>query len=795
MVVYLPDDMHFVCNAVVRLRSRCLWIKHNETLKGVIVGTYDLGCLFGALATIWVGERIGRKRSIILGTVIMLTGAFLQTLANDVAVMVADRIVSGLGNGMNTATAPVWAAEASKTANRGKAGITLMVINIVGLAISCWMTYVFSFVTSEFAWRFPLGFQTFFGAVILAFAYWLPESPRWLMSKHREREAMTIMAALEGIDATRTSGSVMEEFNMIKLSIASEQSRDVKRRTMPKWRLLLGVGAQGMQQLTGINIICYYLPYVLVESVGQDSATARLVAAVNALSYLGATLIGLRFIDKWGRRRLMYLGATGQCLCWLSITVLLFYADKSAVELRGSARDKAESFAQRSHKTKFLFNVFFGAGWQGVSWLYPTEINSTQNRILGMSLGVATNWAINFAVVFVTPIGIAKLKAQFYIIWTICNLLIVPTIYLFYPETSGRSLEAIDTLFENNNTIWAAFNPDMYKMKPISRVSSDEGTDTENGNAAYLTNIINPQADAFRKEDTSPFGNLSGFQREGGRIAALFKYGTATAIEQYREIFTEAIELSKPYSQARTLTVSMLVDKIGETQYKANIRPITRWQPGDKHFNIDVPDQTLRLYDEPICNKINTDDENILPPKGHCLSSEHMHRKSKKDSPPAFTIPRTRSTTSTTNRKAQPPTSTKSKSNKEVEATSSKKRKAKRNLPESEDEEELRKLLLNSLEPRKKYQPNSIYEGEKEDDEAKQLKQFLSELRRAYNSAYARLFKSLPAIARRIGTYTPDLGTPTTFIDWQNLAPSELKHFDIHDKLLDRTGKQLASSS
>ena len=310
------------------------------------------------------------------------------------------------------------------------------------------------------------------------------------MSKHREREAKAIMAALEGNDATSSSANVIQEFNMIKAGIAAEQSNVVKRKTMPKWRLLLGIGAQGMQQLTGINIICYYLPYVLVESVGQKAETARVVAAVNALTYLGATLIGLRFIDKWGRRRLMYLGAVGQCLCWLTITLLLHYAEEAAVKVFNpayplpKASHKSKVFASVSVTFFFLFNIFFGAGWQGVSWLYPTEINSTQNRILGMSLGVATNWAINFAVVFVTPIGIAKLGAQFYIIWTVCNLLIVPIIYLFYPETSGRSLEAIDTLFENNNTIWAAFNPDMRKLKPISRATSNEDGDAENGNTA-----------------------------------------------------------------------------------------------------------------------------------------------------------------------------------------------------------------------------------------------------------------------------------------------------------------------
>ena len=336
----------------------------------------------------------------------------------------------------------------------------------------------------------------------------MPESPRWLISKHRGEEALAVLTALEGKGttiaqvracsrkehSTLSAQKVAAEYEMILASIAAEQSTAIRRNTMPKFRLLLGIGAQAMQQLTGINIICYYLPYVLTESVGQKGATARLVSAINSLSYLGATLIGLYLIDRWGRRKLMYSGAIGQCLCWLVITVLLTYAGKAAVAFKGAGNDAPLPSPENAphHRAQqevdlgsasvvffFLFNMFFGAGWQGVSWLYPTEINSTQTRIQGMSLGVATNWAINFAVVFVTPIGIAALKANFYIIWTVCNALIVPTIYFFYPETSGRSLEGIDDMFELNHTIWAGLNKD---MKSRGRESMVEGDDAESIN-------------------------------------------------------------------------------------------------------------------------------------------------------------------------------------------------------------------------------------------------------------------------------------------------------------------------
>jgi len=280
------------------------------------------------------------------------------------------------------------------------------------------------------------------------------------------------MVALEGHGATAASGIVVADFEEIKKSIALEQNPTKSRNTKPTFRLILGVGAQAMQQLTGINIICYYLPYVLVESVGQEPSTARLVAAANALSYLGATFIGLYFIEKWGRRRLMMFGALGQCICWAIITIFLSAANdaayivtaaSSSVEKLHSPKEKA--FGSASVAFFFLFNIFFGAGWQGVSWLYPTEINSTSERIRGMSFGVATNWLINFGVVFVTPLGIATLKAQFYVIWTVCNAIMIPVIYFFYPETAGRSLEDIDEMFAANPTIWVGFNKEMMSRK------------------------------------------------------------------------------------------------------------------------------------------------------------------------------------------------------------------------------------------------------------------------------------------------------------------------------------------
>lgn len=277
------------------------------------------------------------------------------------------------------------------------------------------------------------------------------------MMKQREKEAIAVMVALEGNGVTAQSTIITNEFEDIKQTIALETSKKViNRQLMPNFRIALGVGCQAMQQLTGINVICYYLPVVLNKSVGLSGEMSRLLSGVNATSYLLATFIGLYFIERWGRRRLMMIGAAGQFLSWMIIAILLgtgqmMTAAKTPDANGGSLMERR--LAKASVVFFFIFNIFFGAGWQGVSWLYPTEINTTQKRILGMGLGVGTNWLINFGVVFATPKGIESLGYKFYVIWTVLNLLFVPIIYFFYPETSSRSLEVIDQMFEAHPTM------------------------------------------------------------------------------------------------------------------------------------------------------------------------------------------------------------------------------------------------------------------------------------------------------------------------------------------------------
>ncbi|KAH8655359.1 general substrate transporter [Xylariales sp. PMI_506] len=426
----------------------------NSDMQGTITSLYDVGCFFGAVSGSYLGSRFGRKRCTIGGTIVMMIGAILQISAFSVPHMIVGRLVAGLGNGLNTAIAPVWQSETSKPSWRGKLVVLGLVLNVGGFCLSNWVDYGFAFLSGGISWRLPLALQLVFGIIILATAPWLPESPRWLLSKDREEEAMVILAALEGDGATATNPSVIAEKNdILRLFQAEKQfgltwwdllrNRTGKSGAGTLRRFLLGLGTQIIVQLSGVNATSYYLPIVLKESLGYSATKARLLTAINGIPYTFFSFAGMLMIDRWGRRGAMLFGTCGSAACYLVLTICIY-----KVQMADSTTD-IDHFGDGAVAMIFIFYAFFGMGWQGTAWLYNTEINSLHMRMKGASASVAAQWAVNYMVVQITPTGIANLKWRFYLIWVFLNWCSIPILYIFYPETSNRKLEDMDQLFQD----------------------------------------------------------------------------------------------------------------------------------------------------------------------------------------------------------------------------------------------------------------------------------------------------------------------------------------------------------
>ena len=228
---------------------------HRTTIQGITVATYNLGCFSGAILTIWIGNLLGRRKAIFLGSSIMVVGAILQCSSYQLPQFVIGRFVTGFGNGINTSTVPTWQSECSRSHRRGQLVMIEGAMITCGIMISYWLDLGFSFLDpNSISWRFPLGFQMFFTVIILLFVMELPESPRWLMLKGRDDEARMVLAALSSLPEDDLV--IKDEFTMIKSTVI-EMSKGSFRDlfTMDEdrhfHRVVLAYVNQMFQQISG----------------------------------------------------------------------------------------------------------------------------------------------------------------------------------------------------------------------------------------------------------------------------------------------------------------------------------------------------------------------------------------------------------------------------------------------------------------------------------------------------------------------------------------------------------------
>ncbi|CAL5874216.1 uncharacterized protein PFLUO_LOCUS8504 [Penicillium psychrofluorescens] len=440
---------------------------YRTTKQGIVVAAYNLGCFAGSIPTIWVGNILGRRRAIFIGSSIMIIGAILQCTSYDLAQLIVGRLVTGFGNGINTSTVPTWQSECCKSHRRGQMVMIEGAMITCGITISYWIDFGLLFADpSPVAWRFPLAFQCFFALVIVALVMFLPESPRWLILKGREEEAKEVLATLMG---EGTDEMFLEtEFTAIKatvLEMAKGSLRDMFTMGPDRHfhRTMLAYVNQMFQQISGINLITYYIPTILENQVGLSGTKSRLISACNGTEYFLASWVAVFTVEKFGRRTLMLFGAAGMSLSMVILAIVDSISSKP--ENLGTPVATKAGIAQAAFL--FVFNTFFAIGWLGMTWLYPAEIVPLRIRAPANALSTSSNWIWNFMVVMITPVAFNNIGYQTYVVFAVINAFIVPVVYFFFPETTSRSLEEMDRIFRKTTNVFnvvslARNEPHMY---------------------------------------------------------------------------------------------------------------------------------------------------------------------------------------------------------------------------------------------------------------------------------------------------------------------------------------------
>ncbi|KAF4220908.1 hypothetical protein CNMCM6457_002156 [Aspergillus fumigatiaffinis] len=416
----------------------------SASLQGTVVAIYEIGCFFGAIICMFLGERLGRRKCIAIGSIVLSIGAALQAGAYGIPQLITGRVIAGLGNGMNTSTIPVWHSELMKASNRGKGLCIELAINIFGVMLSYWVDYAMSYVSNDAQFRFPLALQILFAVITFAGICMVPESPRWLIAHDRHDEARHVLWAVEKHARTLDINDPVLASELAEIQQAIKEESEASSRG--SWRMmlengeqkflyrtLLGIGGQFMQQISGINLITYYAPVIFEDSVGMSHNLSLLLAGFNGIAYFLSSLVPIWIIDRLGRRKLMLFAAAGQCAC-MAI-------------LAGTVSDGGMSAGIVAVVMLFLFNFFFAVGLLAIPWLLPAEYAPLAIRTRAAALATASNWIFTFLVVEITPVSIKSIGWRTYIYFSVFNFCFIPLIYFCYPETRNLSLEHIDRLF------------------------------------------------------------------------------------------------------------------------------------------------------------------------------------------------------------------------------------------------------------------------------------------------------------------------------------------------------------
>ncbi|KAK7756223.1 hypothetical protein SLS62_001816 [Diatrype stigma] len=420
--------------------------RDDATMQGLVTAIYEIGCLFGAVFILWYADLLGRRKAMILGATIMILGTIIQVTcefnAMPLAQFIVGRVVTGVGNGINTSTIPTYQAECSKTSNRGLLICIEGGIIAFGTLIAYWIDYGASFGSADLSWRFPIAFQIVFGLVVGICMIFLPESPRWLLTHERYEDADKVISGLRGyelgskethmerdviLDSIRASGFEQQKVTPFKALLSNGKTQHFRR-------MLLGSSSQLMQQIGGCNAVIYYFPILFEKSiVPGDHNLALLMGGVNMIVYSIFATTSWFLIERVGRRKLFLYGTIGQCA--------------SMVITFGCLISGNSTHARGAAVGLFTYIASFGATWLPLPWLYPAEINPIKTRAKANAVSTCTNWLFNFLIVMVTPIMIANIGWGTYLFFAVVNFSFLPIIYWFYPETARRSLEEIDIIF------------------------------------------------------------------------------------------------------------------------------------------------------------------------------------------------------------------------------------------------------------------------------------------------------------------------------------------------------------
>ncbi|MCL5005954.1 MAG: sugar porter family MFS transporter [Acidobacteria bacterium] len=412
-------DTSVISGAILFVRRQFhLTVIETEVAVSIVLA----GAAVGAAVAGYFGDRFGRRPVLIVNAILFGAFAVITGLANGLPLFLAARLIVGVAVGVASMLTPLYIAELAPPKIRG-ALVTLNQLAIVtGIVVAYYVDYLFS---ASAGWRGMFISAVVPSVILLVALIFLPESPRWLVTRQQPDAAFRI---LDRVESTQEARRHLEELQDVTQADRL-RFRDLfgERFRRP---LLIGVGLAVFQQVTGVNTIIYYTPTIL-QMAGFKSASSAILATVLVGGVnLVMTVIALFLLDRIGRRPLLLIGIAGM---GISLAHLGYLFGASHVSRVGILTDV------------LAYLACFAIGLGPVFWLLISEIYPTTIRGQAMSVASLTIWIFDLlvSVTFLSLVGAVGTKFSFWIYAAACVAAFVFSYYLV-PETKGRTLEEIE---------------------------------------------------------------------------------------------------------------------------------------------------------------------------------------------------------------------------------------------------------------------------------------------------------------------------------------------------------------
>ena len=402
----------------------------------IIISAILWGAVFGTLISGILSNRFGRRGAILISALIFVAGSIACAFAPDPRILIIARFFLGIAIGVASFTAPLYLSEISPERVRGAMISMYQLMITIGIVAAfltnTWLgSYAVIDGTTGGHWRLMLGVIAIPAAVMFLGVLFLPESPRWLFLKGRKEKAISVFQRmhLPGDEISREVVGIEESLRVRQSGFQMLINNSNFRRAVG-----LGIGLQVIQQLTGINVVMYYAPRIF-KIAGFISTEHQLWGTVIVgITNVLATFIAIAFVDRLGRKPIMYAGFAVMGLAMVTVGTL-FNMDL----------EKSPALGIWAIGALLLFIVGFAMSAGPIIWVICSEIFPLSARDLGVTFSTATNWIVN-AIVGGTFLSLLHTlgNGNTFLLYGGMNVLFVIFFLLLVPETKGVSLEKIE---------------------------------------------------------------------------------------------------------------------------------------------------------------------------------------------------------------------------------------------------------------------------------------------------------------------------------------------------------------